>query len=64
MKRLLAIIEDAEGRVIGASTSEGDIMLAKAQQFPRSELAERAPALASHYGVEIPPEYLAIVGQG
>ena len=52
MKTLEAIIEDTEGNVIGALTSDGVITLPT--RFPRSELAAKARELALVHGVEIP----------
>ena len=54
MTTLEAIQEDAEGNVIGAFTSEG--YLALPTPFPRAELAGRARALATQFGVTIPAE--------
>ncbi len=54
MKTLESIIEDSQGNVIGALTSEGRVMLPDAQKFPRSELLSRARDLAAAFGVQIP----------
>lgn len=59
MKTLESIIEDPLGNVIGASTDAGDVMLPEGQKFPRSQLRERAAALATQYGITIPPEIAA-----
>lgn len=53
MKTLEAIIEDDQGNVIGALTSEGRVDLQ--ESFPRSELAVRARQLADALGIVIPP---------
>ena len=37
MKTIETIIEDRAGNVIGATTDEGDVMLADPEKFPRSE---------------------------
>jgi hypothetical protein len=52
--KLLAIVEDSEGNVIGAQTDRGEIRLPKEQRIPRAKLAENAAALAAAYGVELP----------
>ena len=59
MKTLVAIIEDPRGNVIGASTDAGDVMLPTGQAFPRSELRGKAIALATQFGITIPPEIAA-----
>jgi hypothetical protein len=61
MKTLQSIIEDSKGNVIGASTSAGDVMLAEADRFPRSELASKARLLATKHEIEIPAEILPIL---
>lgn len=52
MRTLEAIIEDTEGNVVGAVTSEGRITIPT--PFPRSQLASRARELAAVHGVAIP----------
>jgi len=59
MKTLQSIIEDQHGNVIGASTDAGDVMLPAGQKFPRAQLRDRAAALATQYGLTIPPEIAA-----
>lgn len=59
MKTLQSIIEDPLGNVIGASTDAGDVMLPAGQSFPRSELRAKAVALATQFGITIPPEIAA-----
>lgn len=54
MKDLESIIEDNEGNVVGAITSDGPVMLPEGQKFPRSELLSRARQLAAAFGVTIP----------
>jgi hypothetical protein len=59
VKTLLAIIEDDKANVIGASTEQGDVMLPAGESFPRSELRAKAVALATQFGITIPPEIAA-----
>ena len=61
MKKLLAIIEDPKGNVIGASTDAGDVMLTHAEIVPRAQLAAAAVKLATKYGIEIPTELRPLV---
>lgn len=52
MRTLEAIIEDTDGNVIGALTSEGRVYLPS--PFPRAQLASRARQLAAEHGIVIP----------
>lgn len=52
MKKLVAIVEDAAGNVIGAQTDQGEIRLPA--PIPRSQLASQARALAEAFGVQLP----------
>lgn len=52
MKKILAIIEDSQGNVIGASTDEGDVMLPKEERVPRAQLRSAAVILASKHGID------------
>ena len=61
MKKLLSIIEDPTGNVIGASTDQGDIKLKPEEIVPRSQLRAVATVLATKYQVEIPTERLPLV---
>lgn len=61
MKTLIAIIEDAQGNVIGADTTDGPVMLPEAATFPRAGLATRARDLATSFGVQIPAPIEAIL---
>ena len=61
MKHLESIIEDTEGNVVGAITSDGPIMLPEGQAFPRSELITRARHLAAAFGVTIPAPLEAVL---
>jgi hypothetical protein len=59
MKTLESIIEDSDGNVTGALTSEGVVTIG--QKFPRSQLAARARAMAQAHGITIPAELLAVL---
>ena len=61
MKTLLSIIEDPRGHVIGASTDQGDVMLAPEEIVPRAQLKDVAKTLAAKYQVTIPTELLALL---
>lgn len=59
MKTLESIIEDTDGNVTGALTSEGVVTITT--PFPRAELVSRARALAQAHGITIPAELLAVL---
>lgn len=59
MKTIESIIEDAQGNVTGALTSEGIVPIDT--PFPRAELATRARALAQAHGITIPAGLLAVL---
>lgn len=59
MKTLESIIEDAQGNVTGALTSQGVVTIP--DPFPRGELAARARALAQAHGITIPAGLLAVL---
>jgi hypothetical protein len=52
MKKFVAVIEDNHGQVIGAQTSEGQILLPEEKQLPRAQLAAVALTLATEYDVD------------
>ena len=52
LTKFVCVVEDAEGNVIGAQTSGGEIRLAPAEIVPRSELKTVAATLATKYGVD------------
>lgn len=58
MKKLLAIVEDGKGNVVGALTSEGEITLPKDQQVPREQLKHVAGTLAAAYDVALPAGFI------
>lgn len=59
MKTLEAIIEDDQGNVIGALTSEGRVDVPT--PFPRDQLASRARQLAAELGIVIPAPLQAVL---
>jgi len=61
VKKLLSIIEDPTGNVIGASTDQGDIKLNPEEIVPRAQLKAVATVLAMKYQVEIPTQLLPLV---
>lgn len=61
MKKLIAVIEDPKGNVIGAYTDAGDVILEKSEIVPRAQLAAAAVTLATKYGIEIPTELRPLV---
>lgn len=61
MKKLLSIIEDPSGNVIGASTNQGDVFLQPEEIVPRAQLRQVAVTLATKYQVQIPAELLPLV---
>jgi hypothetical protein len=61
VKKLVSIIEDPLGNVIGASTDQGDIKLTPEEIVPRAQLRSVATVLATKYQVEIPTELLPLV---
>lgn len=59
MKILESVIEDAEGNVVGALTTEGRVDLPS--PFPRAQLASRARQLAAEHGIVIPAPLQAVL---
>ena len=64
MKKLLGIIEDDRGNVIGCSTDFGEIMLDQSDVVPRAGLASVAVTLALKHGVTIPDSLKPLLPQG
>ena len=60
--KLVGIIEDRSGRVLGVSVESGpDVLLADKDRIPRSDLQTQGRALAEQCGIEIPPELDALL---